>query len=629
MSISNRGAICLVLLASMLMIALDAEGLAFAADVQPPFPLFYQGRESLILHRLQLDPTTRVVDALADAHAAVYQDQLPPLGPELDALKARLNDGMGLVVVLGADLDPASLKSLTDGAVEQTGTVEAPAAADHAMVSERQAAIISYIGPLDDPIATNISWKSAVRIHERSLLKVSSDVTVMVATTVGDPIQPSTPILMRMRLGKGTLYIFNVWFKEGDLAARERSYLQMLQGPHGAQNYDFQRFFFFNWLLYAMTRESADVAPVRYGRWIAAPVPSPLADLILVLIFGGTFFAIVLGIIWARDYSRRHPEEVEHFYRPGALVSKPVSLGAAAMPQEAPQVMVAHGDPRWEVVGFHRPLSGFIYNYLLSVLVLIPFNFVVTFWLDRNFVNPFLEARGAGNLIVQVLLFLGPLLDLGTSQAMIKYFAEYRVKEPGRAIAYMQFFVWFHLLVGILAVSALGLIGAVYLPGTTAAYLSWFVVLDTLAAFPPFYTSFSSLFRAQQRFDYAQLEVALFFGMNPVLQMAGAIVGRHWGLMHPVFGEGMGVVMGFACGSIVGNVMIGLISCIFYGRMGMRLLFELLANGAAPVEARGKRAERREHLRVVIEERHDALELLRHDRREEFVERMKCLIGRL
>ncbi|HLI79540.1 MAG TPA: hypothetical protein VKV03_06135, partial [Candidatus Binataceae bacterium] len=578
MAISKRSALRLALLASMLLCAWGLAVPAFAADAQAPFPLLYHGRESLILNRLLLDPSTKIVDALTGSRAAVYQDQLPPPGPELDTLKARINDGMGLVIILGADVDAASLKALTDGAVEQTGTVEAPAGPGHAMASEKLAAIISYVGPPDDPIATNISWKSAVRIHERSLLKVSSAATVMVATTTADPIKSATPILMRMRLGKGTIYIFNVWFKEGDLAARERSYLRMLQGPHGAQNYDFQRFFFFNWLLYAMTRESGGVAPVSYGRWIAAPVPSGLAVALLVFIFGGTFAAIVIGVVWARRYSRRHPEEVEHFYRRAVAEAKPASLGAAALPQETAQAAAVHGDPRWEIVGFHRPLSGFIYNYLLSVLVLIPFNFVVTFWLDRNFVNPFLEARGAGNLVVQVLLFLGPLLDLGTSQAMIKYFAEYRVKEPGRAIAYMQFFVWFHLLVGILAVSALGLIGAVYLPGTTAAYLSWFVVLDTLAAFPPFYSSFSSLFRAQQRFDYAQLEVALFFGMNPVLQMAGAIAGRHWGLMHPAFGEGMGVVLGFACGSIVANLMIGLISCIFYGRMGMRLLTIMLAH---------------------------------------------------
>ncbi len=578
-SLFNYGVARLRLAPSILVLFIfSIVGTAMAAEAEPPFSLYYLGNESLILHRLELDPSTHVT-TLADAQAAVYQDQLPPPGPEFDALKARVQSGMGLVLVLGAEMNAASLQSLTDGAVEQTGVVDAPPGLAHAMAAEKLAAIISYVGPPDDPIGTNVSWKSAVRIHERSLLKVSPAVTVMVSTTSSDPVRPATPILMRLKVGAGTVFILNVWISQGNLVEREHSYLRLLQGAQGAQNYDFQRFFFFNWLLYAMTRESVGVTPVRFGRWVAAPVPGPTAVTILSIIFVGMLLAIALGLIWARRYSKRHPEEVEHFYRPGVQEPKPASLGAAAMPQEAhPAPTVAHGDPRWEVIGFHRPLSGFIYNYLLNIFVMIPFNFLVTFWIDRNYINPFLEARGAGQAVAQVMLFLIPLLDLGTSQAMVKYYAEYRVKEPGRAITYMQFFVWFHLLLGVLALSALGLIGAIGLPGTAFAYLSWFVVLNSLAWFPPFFTTFSALFRAQQRFDYAQLEVVLFFVMIPALEMIGAIVGRHWGLMHPAFGEGMGVVMGFAFGFIVGNLLLGLISCVFYEKMGMRLLTIVLAH---------------------------------------------------
>ena len=68
----------------------------------------------------------------------------------------------------------------------------------------------------------------------------------------------------------------------------------------------------------------------------------------------------------------------------------------------------AHGDPRWEIVGFHRPLSGFFYNYLLSLMIMIPFNFAVTFYIERNFVNPFLEARGAWAAVTQFMRFFSP-----------------------------------------------------------------------------------------------------------------------------------------------------------------------------------------------------------------------------
>src|SRR5262249_55273826 len=147
-----------------------------------------------------------------------------------------------------------------------------------------------------------------------------------------------------------------------------------------------------------------------------------------------------------RRYSLRHPELLDHFYRakPSAK-AQPASLGAAAAaPAVTESQSAEHGDPRWEVVGFHRPLSGFFYNYLLSLMIMIPLNFAVTFYTERNFVNPFLEARGAWAAVTQFMLIFFTLLDLGTSQAMVKYFAEYRLTDPGRAITFAQFFIWFH-----------------------------------------------------------------------------------------------------------------------------------------------------------------------------------------
>jgi len=555
--------------------------LAGAASVfasEPALRIYYQGRENLVLHRLQLDPSSQVVGDPADAQAAVFQGELPEPGPGLDALKARVASGMGLLVVLGDQINPEALRALTDGAVDQTGTVQAPPGATHANSEERLAAIISYVGPKTDPIGAYVSWGSAVRIHDRSLLKIGPNVTSLVATTPGDPVHPGTPILLRTSVGKGTVFVLNVWLAEGDLKEREHSYLRMLQGAHGAENYDFQRFFFFNWLLYATTRESAGMVPVRFGKWIAAPVPGTIAVTLLVSTFGLLFLATLVAFIFARRYSRRHPEELENFYRPVAARLQPESLGAAALPLEGSAVTATHGDPRWEMVGFHRPLSGFFYNYLLNIFFMIPLNLIITFYIDRNFVNPFLEARGAQGAILQLMVFLAPLLDLGTSQAMIKYFAEYRVKEPGRAITYMQFFVWLHLILGLAAIAVLGLIGAIYLPGTNYAYLSWFVVLHTMAVFPSFWPAFASLFRAQQRFDYAQLLIVLFFAMNPVVQMPCSIIGRHWGLMHPVYGEGMGVVIGFGVGGVIGNLLIGLIASLFYHRVGLRLTTLVLAH---------------------------------------------------
>ncbi|MGB6088054.1 MAG: hypothetical protein WBG26_01055, partial [Candidatus Binataceae bacterium] len=429
---------------------------AARAAQMPAFNIYFSGTENLVLDRLMLDPSTRRVSNLADAQTGVFDDTLPAPGPALDALKARVAGGMGVVIVTGPNIDPAALAALTGEAITQTGMVDVPAGPKHAQEIEKYAAIIEYTGPAANPLASNVSWKSAVRVHERSLLAAAPDATVLVATSGKDPVRAHTPVLIEMKSGAGTIYVLNVWLRQGDQRARIASYRLLLSGIAGAQNYDFQRWGYFNWLLYDMSRSAAGVAAASYGSWIGSPVPDTRQIIWLGVIFSTMFAAFVLCYIIVRRYSLRHPEQLEQFYLPAGRPSapQPASLGAAAaVPIAAAETAPNRGDPRWEKVGFHRPLSGFFFNYLLALIVMIPFNFIVTFYIERNFVNPFLEARGAWAAVTQFMLFFFTLLDLGTGQAMVKYFAEFRVKEPGRAISYAQFFIWFHAMAGMFQIT--------------------------------------------------------------------------------------------------------------------------------------------------------------------------------
>jgi O-antigen/teichoic acid export membrane protein len=569
--IAIRAGAALAALLSFLTIC----GTSFAAS---PFNIYYSGADKLVLNRLQLDPTTNQFDSLANADAAVYQGTLPAPGPDLDLLKARVVAGMGLVVILGKDTDPRALATLTDGRIIRTGVVDVAPGPEHSIELERIAAVINYIGPPRDPLATNIGWLSAVRIHERTLLDAHR-AEVMVRTNPYDPIKPKTPILLRLHLGKGTIYVLNVWLRQGDQRARIASWLTMLSGIEGAENYDFQRWAYFNWLLYAMTRTAAGVPPVAYGDWIAAPVPDRPQVRILAAIFFTLSILFLVAFIFVRRYSMRHPEMLERFYRQRAsATARPQSLGAAAAPQPESSAEPSRGDPRWEVVGFHRPLSGFFYNYLLSLFIMVPLNFAVTFYIERSFINPFLEARGAWGGVQQFMLIFFTLLNVGTDQAMVKYVAEYRLTDPPRAIMFAQFFIWFHALAGVFQITVLGLLAAAWMPHTAVAYLSWMVVLHTLIQFPGFIAIFFNLFRSLQRFDYAQLLIVLTYVLNPLVQMTCGIYMRHWGLMHPVFGEGMGVVFGFAIGGVIANLLMGLFCAIFYEKMGFNLVTIFLAH---------------------------------------------------
>jgi O-antigen/teichoic acid export membrane protein len=574
----NRRHLARLILATIFLAL--ATGAALASTEQP-LRLFYKGPENLILERLALDPSTHRVEALANAQCAVFDDTLPPPGPEMDQLKGFVISGNGLVVVLGKDTPAASLAALTNDAIGEGNSVQAAEGPYHAAEAEKLGAVIEYSGASNDPLKDNISWKSAVRVFERWILNVNRG-EVIVATSDKDPVHPHTPILVKLELGSGTIYVLNVWMTEGNQTQRMHSYGALLAGVEGARNYDFQRWPYFNWLIYDLTRRSAHVTPVPFRSWTAAPVPHGSQILILAAIFMSLFAVFAIALIFVRRYSLRHPEALSQFYQPIANEPRPWSLGAAALPlaAEAPKTnaLAARGDPRWEVVGFHRPLSGFFYNYLLSLLVMIPFNFAFTFYIERNYVNPFLEARGAWGAVTQFMGFFFALLDLGTGQAMVKYFAEYRVRDPERAITYAQFYIWFHALGGVLAVTILGILAAVFMPETTVAFLTWFVILHTLSQFPGFTAIYTNLFRALQRFDYAQVLVVLTFLLTPLIQMGTAIYMRHWGLLHPVFGEGMGVVFGFALGGVISNIVLGALCSFFYHGMGFRLTTIFLAH---------------------------------------------------
>ena len=567
-----------LILATIFLALASGAALAFT---EQPLRLFYGGHENLVLQSLALDPSTRRVGALSNAQCAVFLNTLPQPGPEMDQLKGFVVGGMGLVVVLGKDTPAAALAALTNEAIQEGNSVEAAQGPYHAAEAEKLGAEIEYTGPPNDPLRSNISWESAVRVFERWILNVNRG-EVLVATSDKDPVHPHTPILVKLELGRGTIYVLNAWITGGNQAERMHSYAALLAGVEGARNYDFQRWPYFNWLLYDLTRSSAHMAPEPFRRWTAAPVPHGAQILILAAVFMSLFAIFAIALIFVRRYSVRHPEALSQFYQPIAHEPRPSSLGAAALPLSAeepkPHTLAHRGDPRWEVVGFHRPLSGFFYNYLLSLLVMIPFNFVFTFYLERNYVNPFLEARGAWGAVTQFMGFFFALLDLGTGQAMVKYFAEYRVRDPERAITYAQFFIWFHALGGVLAVTILGILAAIFMPETTVAFLTWFVILHTLSQFPGFTAIYTNLFRALQRFDYAQVLVVLTFLLTPLIQMVTAIYMRHWGLVHPVFGEGMGVVFGFALGGVVSNIVMGVLCSFFYHGMGFRLTTIFLAH---------------------------------------------------
>ena len=73
------------------------------------------------------------------------------------------------------------------------------------------------------------------------------------------------------------------------------------------------------------------------------------------------------------------------------------------------------------------------------------------------------------------------VFDVGTSFALAKYFAQYRVKNPDKSIHYIQIFIWWQILTGMVQIILIALIGAIIFPQTNLAHMTWIFISYSIA----------------------------------------------------------------------------------------------------------------------------------------------------
>jgi O-antigen/teichoic acid export membrane protein len=178
--------------------------------------------------------------------------------------------------------------------------------------------------------------------------------------------------------------------------------------------------------------------------------------------------------------------------------------------------------------------------------------------------------------VVQFFNFLWLLFDLGTSAAFIKFFAQYRVHDPRRAIQYGQVFVWWQALSGALQVAAVTAVAGTLLPRTPYALYTWSIIIHTFIQIPGFYQVMRHGLMAWQRFDYAQiLDIALALIFPMLTQPVLVTLMVRWGAAHPIFGGPMGGVLGMGMAAYAAELLSFLVGLWLYRRLGYnaRLLF--------------------------------------------------------
>jgi len=453
-----------------------------------------------------------LVADLAAADVIVLNNALP----DPEGIAARVQAGAGLVLILGADVTSEQLGLL----LGETPGLEL-----------RNDAISLQADEDAQGIGADVLWSGAPQVRERVVLTGVSAVPVVTAH------EREEVLLGYTMLGEGTLYIFTPF----------------LDGV----NTQIQEWPYYNYTLYNLVTRAAGREPVAFGRYPASPLPHARERVILYAVMGALFVLTWGAFVLVRRYSKAHPEALDTF----------VSGREEYLKREA--------NTDWEQIGFHRTIGGFMFALMSGLLLFVPM-VVYQNMILPVYILPSAQAMGMWGRVAALFPLVWSFFDMGTSVAHMKYFSEYRVRNPRKAIQYAQFYVWWQALTGSVQVVLVVTFASIYLPDTAYAILIWAIVSHTMIQIPGFYRIFTDSLSALQRADYNQiLDIAMTMVIPMVVQPIVISLLVWWGRSHPIFGPAMGGLLGMGVSAYAMEVVSFVFGWWLYRRIGYnaRLLF--------------------------------------------------------
>lgn len=408
------------------------------------------------------------------------------------------------------------------------------------------------------PIANNIDWNSAPNIKLESMTEIptqsyGSSVRKIIDTY---PVSKNLaieeyrqPVLTEMTKGKGNVLLFTGWLEEG-------------------YNKDFKVWPYFNYLLYALIFESLSESFDTYPVWPYSPVPHLVDQIILFfMIISLAILAITLyKIVKKRSATAIDEATIEALERMARAEEEKKRLEAKALEEKLEKHVDLTDD--WEVIGIHRQLGGFFFTLFIGLIIVIP-QLLVSNFIMPQIIQPYPQAAGWYYLTYNIFQIAWLLFDFGTSYALAKYFSQYRVKNPEKAIHYIQIFIWWQLFTGLVQVSTFAFLGSIIFPQTNLAHMSWIFITFSLVQYPGFFLVFMYTFQGMQRSDY---HLVLYVAWEVVFLVIGQVVfcyiGRLWGAANPAIGEALGAGIGYSIARYFDYWATFVLSVVIFKKLG-------------------------------------------------------------
>ncbi|MBN2153023.1 MAG: lipopolysaccharide biosynthesis protein, partial [Candidatus Lokiarchaeota archaeon] len=506
-----------------------------------------------VLDALLLDPSIAVsmsFNGSFGGHDCVVWDSARPLNStEAAALVAFVQNGGGLLAI-GSPALAANSSILVDLGILTTAS---------ASESSKLTIVDIPAATLSHPFAGKVEWNSIPEIVNYTVIQrgdlIATNTTVLLDRflQVGE-VGNKDPLLVEKRLGDG-----RVLFYAGHFGSADRD-----------MNKQVRLWPYFNYVFYgSVLYLSGDEASIpTFGSWAYSPVPHA-NDQAMIAIYVTAMAAFAFAIFFiVRRRSRRVKLDEKTLAAAQVEVKKEDEVAIEldeAKRRRVKELMDSGMDPeavyaelaklaevdlrdKWEQVGSHRQIGGFLFGLFMGIIVIVP-QLVIFGYIFPQIVLPFPQVNGWMDMTKNFFGAIWTAFDVGTSVALAKYFAQYRVKQPEKAIHYIQIFVWWQMLSGVVQITIVALIGSIIFPPTYLAHMSWMFVVHSLIQYPGFFLVLQYVFQGMQRTDYQLVSQLLYTIIFNVLCQIACIVLFRWIFAPlPMYGEAFGAGIGFAIG---------------------------------------------------------------------------------
>ena len=458
--------------------------------------------------------------------------------------------GIEVVIIFDAILTPSKM-SIIENFVDNGGAVmifmgqelhdnatllENLTIVTNTAFEENEEAMLFSVKNYSYSLSSYIDWNSApdIKIKNMSIIdlsylnpQVKRIVDVYPVSRNLEIATYSKPMLMELAKGSGNIIVFNGWLEEN-------------------ANLDFKVWPYFNYLLYTMIFESLGESYLTYSAWAFSPVPHLVEQVILMAVLIVLAVLAITGfVVVKRKSSGRMDQAAIETLKKQAEEEEQKRIEEAKELEKKLEEGIDLSDD-WEVIGIHRQLGGFLKTLFLSLFLVIP-QLLISNFVMPQILQPYPQAAGWYYYAYNTFQIAWLLFDFGTSYALAKYFSQYRVKNPEKAIHYIQIFVWWQLFTGLAQVSIFAVLGSFIFPLTSLAHMSWVFITFSLVQYPGFFLVFMYSFQGMQKADY---QLILYVMWEVVWLLVGQLVfcplGILWGAANPIFGEALGAGIGYS-----------------------------------------------------------------------------------